>query len=93
MKTLLFWTILAQGADLTTTVVGLNRGCEERILPFHSPAGVAAWKTGVNVAFVWTYRKEKTRHPRLTRAVALAVLGSGATATALNLHTIPHCGR
>ena len=92
MKTLILWTVLAQGADLTTTVVGLNRGCREAVLPFHSPAGVAAWKSGVTVAFVWTYRRQKDRHPKLTRAAAIAVLASGATAAALNLHTIQNCG-
>ena len=93
MKALLLTFILSQGADMTTTVMGLHRGCVEANPIYHkrSLAEMVAIKSAstMTISFVaWGTRK---KHPKTAKAILIGGIGAGAGATIWNLHVIGGC--
>lgn len=91
MNWLLPLAITAQLADTSTTVVGLHRGCEERMYPLKNPVGIVSVKSGSLGIFLILYPRIKKEHPQLMETILAGLLASGVIVTAINLHTLPHC--
>ena len=92
MKALLLWAILAQGADLATTGIGLHRGCQEAMWPWrHAPKVGMMVKGGgtiyVGIALPLLHR----RRPALSKGLALGLALSGTGAALSNLTQLPRC--
>jgi hypothetical protein len=92
-KSIIFYAMLAQGSDISSTAVGLNRGCAELTHPMKSTVGIALMKGGASVSFAFMYKGAKEEHPKIAKGLAWALIGSGAAATVWNLTQIPRCGR
>jgi hypothetical protein len=89
---LAFW--VAQGADIGTTVVGLNRGCVEMNPLYRSrsvPAMVGIKTASTIVITGFTWGAHKRGHKKLARTMLLAGIGVGAGAALWNVHVIPRC--
>lgn len=92
MKVLLFSFLLAQGADIGTTAVALNRGCvEQYMMPSHPYVGLAV-KGGAAVTVTFIIGK-KAKPTKTAKAVLIAGIASGVTGAVLNSRTIPQCSR
>ena len=83
--------ILAQGADVTTTALALNRGCHEAVLPSQSPLRIGLVKGGMTVGFVWTVGRLNGVSKPASRIVAGTVIALGATAAIWNARQLSHC--
>jgi hypothetical protein len=94
MKGLLIWLWLAQGADLGTTAIALNRGCVEAnpILGRMSPTAMASTKMAVTVTVTWHFGRKVTPTKGEKLAVA-AFAAAGTVGASLNANTIPKCRR
>jgi hypothetical protein len=95
IKALLLAFAIAQGSDLATTVVGLNRGCEE-LNPLYgrnpSYTKLTARKlTGVAIIGSIAWGAHKSGHNGVAKTVLWAGIASGGAAAAWNLHTIKGC--
>lgn len=92
MKILIVWAMLGQGGDITTTVVGLHRGCRE-ITPVLREApyvGVAA-KTALLFTFPFAVRRLEKKHPKWAKGLTIAAGLSGTLTTTWNLTQLPRC--
>lgn len=89
---LAFW--IAQGADMATTVAGLNRGCVE-LNPFYQsrsvPAmvGIKAGATVLVTGFAWGAHKRG--QSKLAKVMLWGGIISGAGAASWNLTQIHKC--
>jgi hypothetical protein len=81
MKGLLLWLWLAQGADITTTAIGLNRGCVERTYWSSNPYLIGAAKGGSTVFFSFTLPNMKPR--KLAKGIAIG-FAAGTTVAAIH---------
>ena len=93
MKELILALVLAQAADLTTTAVGLSRGCTEwnPLLRHHRPSTVFAVKTSGTVGLVVMLPLFHKRHPKMTKTVAWVGIVSGLAAASWNVAILPKC--
>lgn len=94
MKELLIWLWLAQGADIATTAIAIERGCTEAnpVLRGMSPQAAASTKMAVTVTVTWHFG----RKPQPTKAdkwFVGAFAAAGTVGASLNARTIPHCRR
>lgn len=92
LHSMLLWLILAQSADISTTAMGLHKGCVEQVYPIHSPDGVVAVKGGSVLVFSLIYPKLKKSHPKLAKGLALVMIGSGTVGAVHNAMVLPRCG-
>lgn len=94
MKGLLIWLWLAQGADIGTTAIALDRGCVEAnpVMSRLGPVGIASTKMGVSVAFTWHFGRKPNPTKADKWAVGLAA-AAGTVGASLNARTIPNCRR
>jgi hypothetical protein len=95
LKALLLTFALAQGADLTTTMVGLKRGCEE-LNPLYgrnpSYTKLTARKmTGMAVIGTIAWGAHKSGHNGVSKTVLWAGIASGGAAAAWNMTRIAKC--
>jgi len=96
MKVLMLALVLAQGADLGTTLYGLHQGCSELnpLLMAYSPSmpAMVALKSGSVVivgALAWGAKRQG-----LTRQATVILwtgIGVGLAAAAWNVHQWPYC--
>ena len=93
MKELLLWMIIAQGADTSTTIIGLRRGCVEGIPLWRSaPYAGLVVKGSSTVMLSFTLpRLKKEGHPTLARWIAGSFAVAGTAATIHNLRQLPRC--
>ena len=93
MKELLLWMILAQGADASTTIIGLQRGCVEGVPVWrNAPYAGLAVKGGSTVVLSFTLpRLKQEGHPKLAKWIAGSLAGAGTLATIHNLRQLPRC--
>ena len=95
MKTLILVFALAQGADVTTTAVGLHRGCIETN-PLYGQRPDIGWivaskslSTLLVSGIAW--KAHKTRHSRVARILMWTGIGVGGGAATWNMHQLPAC--
>ena len=87
---LLLWFTLAQGADIGTTAVALNRGCVERVLlPSHPTLGLTL-KGGAAVTVTVALGRARVQ-TKAAKAVLIAGAVSGTVGAVLNTRTLPRC--
>ena len=89
MDIILALFLLAQTADTTTTLVGLQRGYGEAnpLIPQH-PAGVLLIKAGSITGTIVIYRQFKKQHPKaakITLGILAGVVGAAAVHNAFQL--------
>jgi hypothetical protein len=91
MNWLIPLAIAAQLGDLSTTALGLHRGCQEVTYPVKNEAGILAMKGSALGFTLVIYPKLHREHPKFTKWVFVSLIASGVAATAINLHTLPAC--
>lgn len=89
MKGLLIWLWLAQSADISTTVVGLNRGCVERTYWSQNPAVIGGGKVGGTIVLTWGGAKNP--NSRGLKWMVGSLAASATAAAIINGRTIPKC--
>lgn len=88
MKALLLWMWLSQAADLSTTAVGLHRGCVEQTYWTGELKTIAPAKLGATMVFTLAAHDKTSKGWKWTVA---GLAASGTVAAVLNTHTIPGC--
>lgn len=94
MKPLLLAFLFAQGADLTTTIVGLRGGCHEGnpTLERASVARIVGVKTGAIAAEVTiAWGAHKKGHTGAAKAILWTGIGTGTFAAIWNTRQITRC--
>lgn len=92
MKWLLLGMIAAQAADIATTSIALQRGCEETTYyGLQNKWAIGGMKASGTVALTVTLPLFHSRKPNLTKAIAWAEIGSGVLGGVLNARQIPRC--
>lgn len=94
MRELLLAMLLAQAGDLTTTAIGMSKGCREGnpSLRQASIGRIATVKTAAVTAEVTiAWGAHKKQHDGGAKAVLLAGVGMGAFATIWNTRQILRC--
>ena len=93
MKELFIALWLAQGADVATTVYGLNHGCREinPLLAGRSTSTLIAVKTGTTMAISVIAWKHRSHHPKTTKMILWTGIIAGVGAATWNMTQIPHC--
>ena len=71
--------ITAQAADITTTWIGLNQGCTEKLYyRIQDPVIIASGKgLGTTVGVIFVYRKGK-QYPKTAKGLTAFIIGAGA---------------
>ncbi len=92
MKGLLIWLWLAQGADIGTTAVAMNRGCVEAnpVLRGWSPTTIASTKMAVTVSITWHFGR-KPEPSKGDKVFVGAFAAAGTVAAVMNARTLPRC--
>lgn len=91
MKGLLLWLWLAQGADMGTTAVALQRGCVEANPAMRmSPVAMASVKTGVTVTITWHFGR-KPEPSKGDKLFVGAFAAAGTVGAVMNARTLPRC--
>ena len=87
---------LAQSFDISTTWIGLNRGCVEQVWPTQNPRVIAGVKTaGVvsfGIVFPWTQRQPSKLLRWTWRGVWVSGVASGVAGGAWNMVQLSKCG-
>jgi len=94
MKELFLALWIAQGADMATTVVGLNRGCAELNPLYRStsvPAMVAVKGASTFTITALAWGAKKKGHTRQAKVMLWTGIIVGAGAAGWNLMQLPHC--
>lgn len=91
MKPFLLWLLLAQGADIATTIPLLRSGCREQnpVFGSHVAAGLAL-KGGATVGISITLPLVHRTHPTLAKSAASIAAISGTIGAALNARQLTH---
>lgn len=82
--------IVATAFDVGTTTVKLRQGCIEanpilQATHINTPLRISIYEGGFTVGAVWSLHKTHKKHPKLSKAVALVIAGSHASAGVWNL--------
>jgi hypothetical protein len=94
MKELLLALWIAQGADMATTVVGINRGCVEMnpLYKSRSVPAMIAIKGGATFTIGWAAGRERKKgNTRRSNIIVWTAIVAGAGAAVWNVHVIPQC--
>ena len=94
MKTLLLTFLLSQGADLTTTVIGLHRGCQELNPLYGRTASISrivvakSASTFLISSIAWGIRK---KHPKQAKLLLITGIAASALPAVWNMTQLPKC--
>jgi hypothetical protein len=92
IKWLIVGMIAAQVADIATTSIALQRGCEETTYyGLQNKWAIGGMKASGTVALTVTLPIFHSRKPNLTRTIAWAEIASGVLGGVLNARQIPRC--
>lgn len=91
MHALLIAMLAAQSLDISTTLIGLHKGCSEQTFYLKNSAGIAAMKGSTAIALSFTLPILSKQHPKLSKGFAIGEIGSGLLGGTLNLRTLPKC--
>ncbi len=90
---LLVAMIAAQSLDISTTVIGLSKGCHEQTFYLQNAAQIASAKGGMTVALSFSLPILAHKNPKSAKTAAWVMIASGLGGGALNLRTMPTCRR
>lgn len=90
VKKLILWALLAQAGDISSTLAGLHRGCQEAVWPYSRAPYVGVAAKGAGAVYLG-FTLPLKGHPRASRVIATVSGLSGSLATAWNLHEMRSC--
>lgn len=97
MKALLLTFLLSQGADLTTTVVGMNRGCVEANPLYGRTASVQqvvmTKSAGTFVVATIAWGAHKEGYTKQAKGILLVGIAASAIPAVINVRRIPRCSQ
>lgn len=87
--------IAAQSFAMTTTAVGIARGCHEATyMGLRNPWVIDGMKGGATIGLtVALPRIHRGGHPTAAKAIAWAVIASGITSGLIDSRALPHCAK